>query len=183
MTIFIIEIIIGGILLIEIFWLLCLTFSQIFGAPTVYSSKKAIFDALKLSDLKKGETIIDLGCGNARSLIIAAQEFGAKGIGFEYSLFYYLIARWRVYLSGNNKNIKIFFGNFKKAEKYLENADVVYLYLLNSVLKKIEIWLFKSVGKKTKIVSLAFYFPNHKPKKVIDTKTLGQKTKIRLYTS
>lgn len=169
------------VLLINAFWLLCLIVAQIAGSPTVYSNKKAIVDCLKLAGLKKGETVVDLGCGNARSLIIAANQFGAKGVGVERSPFCVIHSRLAVWLSGNSKNIKILSGDFKKAEKYLADADVVYLYLLNTTLRKLETWYFKSIGDKTRTVSLAFSFGKHEPKKIIDTYTLGHDTKARLY--
>lgn len=168
-------------MLINAFWLLCLIIAQLAGSPTVYSNKKAIVDCLKLAGLKKGETVVDLGCGNARSLIIAANQFGAKGIGVERSPFCVIHSRLAVWLSGNSRNIRILSGDFKKAEKYLKNADVVYLYLLNTTLRKIEDWYFKSIGPNTRTVSLAFTFGKHKAIKEIDTFTLSREAKARLY--
>ena len=164
-----------------LFWLLSVLLMTIFSSPTVYAYDEAIEDSLKLAKLKRGELVVDLGCGNAKSLIIAAKKFGAKGAGVEISPYCYLLANWRVFLAGERKNVKIIYGDFKKARKYLEKADVVYLYLLNSTLKNIETWFFKSVGKNTRVVSLAFVFPNHKPIKTKTTYNLGKKTTIRLY--
>ena len=164
-----------------IFWLLSLIFAQAFGAPTVYSSKKAVFDALKLSNIKKGEVIIDLGCGDARTLILAAREFGAKGIGVDRSPFCSLKSKLNVLLSRQRKNIHIYFGDFSKIENFLPEADVVFLYLLNSANQKIENWLFDKISKKTRVVSLAFQFKNHFPKKSEKTVTLGRITPIYLY--
>ncbi len=181
MIFLILELLILILLLIVIFWLICLIFAQIFGAPTVYSSKKAVIDTLKLADLKKDELLIDLGCGNARVLILAAKEFGARGIGVDRSPYCFLKSKLNVLLSGQKGKIRIIFGNFEKAENYLPKADAVYLYLLNSANIKIENWLFKNISNKTKIVSLAFTFSKHMPKKSIFTKTLGQKTQASLY--
>lgn len=165
-----------------LFWQGSLIYAQILGAPTVYSNGKAIIDALALSQLKKSETVIDLGCGNAKSLIIAVKRFGAKGIGVERSPFCYLKSRWNVALAGESKNIKIIFGDFRKAEEELQNADVVYLYLLNSVLKSIESWLFDNIKKETRVVSLAFSFPRRKVIKKSKTRNLGRETVLRLYS-
>ncbi|MCL5411013.1 MAG: hypothetical protein M1324_04160 [Patescibacteria group bacterium] len=178
---FFIEIAILIVILIEIFWLVCLIFAQLFGAPTVYSSKKAVIDTLKLAGLEKDELLIDLGCGNARVLIIAAKEFGVRGIGVDRSPYCFLKSKLSVLLSGQKDKIRIIFGNFEKAESYLPKADAVYLYLLNSANIKIENWLFKNISNKTKIVSLAFTFSKHIPKKSIFTKTLGRKTQASLY--
>lgn len=167
--------------LFMVFWLTCLIFAQIFGAPVVYSSQKAIIDTLKLADLKKDDFIIDLGCGNARVLIIAAKKFGANGIGIDRSPYCFLKSRLNVFLSGQSKKIKIIFGPFDKIENYLPKADVVYLYLLNSANKKIEDWLFENISTKAQVISLAFTFQKHLAKRSIFTKTLGHKTEACLY--
>lgn len=167
--------------LFVVFWQASLIFAQILGAPSVYSNSEAIFQALKLAELKKGGLIIDLGCGDARSLIIAAKKFGAHGIGVERSPFCFLKSKLNVLLAHESRNITILFGDFKVAEKYLKKADVIYLYLLNSVLKNIESWLFENISAKTKVVSLAFEFSDHKPKETSETKNLGRITKLRLY--
>lgn len=151
------------------------------GSPTVYSNKKAIEDAYKLANLKPDELVLDLGCGNGRSLLIAAEKFGAKGVGIERSPFCYLHAKLAVYLAGQSKNVKILFGDLKIAEKYLKKADVIYLYLLNSALKEIETWFFQNLSSRARVVSLAFIFPNYKPKSTKKTLNLGVETTIQLY--
>lgn len=174
-------ILVGLLALGVLFWQLNLLLTAIFGSPIVYANSQAIIDAYKLAELKKGELIVDLGCGNAKSLIIAARKFGAKGVGVDISLYCYLKSRLNVTLAGQNKNIKIIWGDFNKAEPYLKKADVVYLYLLNSTLKKIEPWFFKSISKNARVVSLAFVFLKHRPMKSVTTFNLGKITKARLY--
>lgn len=152
------------------------------GSPVVYSYRGAVVDSMKLAKAKEGDLVVDLGCGSARTLITAVQKFGVKGVGVDRSLYCYLRSLMNVYLSGNKNNIKIIWGDFKKAEEDLKKADIVYLYLLNTTLKQIEDWIFESIGKKTKIVSLAFYFEKHEPIAETMTYTLGKDTKARLYT-
>lgn len=164
-----------------LFWQLNLLLISILGSPIVYANEKAIIDSFELANLKKGQTLVDLGCGNAKSLIIAAKKFGAKGIGVDLSLYCFLKSKLNVALAGESKNIKIIWGDFKKAEPFLRKADLVYVYLLNSALKKMELWLFKSIGKNTNIVSLSFIFPTKKPYKTAKTFNLNKITNIRLY--
>jgi len=147
----------------------------------VYANRQAIRDGFKLAGLKKGETVLDLGCGDARSLLIASKEFGAKGIGVEKSLYCYLLANLKVWIAGERKNVKILLGDFNRLEQYIPQADVIYLYLLNSVLAKKEDWIFGLISKKCRIVSLSFTFVKHKPLKSADTVSLGKETKVRLY--
>jgi SAM-dependent methyltransferase len=165
-----------------LFWQLNLLIVSVFGTPIVYANTLAIRDMYKLAGLKKGELVVDLGCGNAKSLIIAAREFGAKGVGVDLSLYCYLKSKFNIALAGQSKNIEIIWGDFKKSEPYLEKADVVYLYLLNSTLEKIEPWFFASISKNTRVVSLSFEFVQHEPIKIASTTNLGKKTKIRLYS-
>jgi len=164
-----------------IFWQGSLLFALLIGAPIVYSSPRAIRDSLELAKLKKGETILDLGCGSGRTLIIAAREFGAQGIGIDRSLFCVFKARLNVYLAGQSKNIKIYRKSFTNAKHEIKQADVIYLYLLNSTLKQIEDWFFSVVGEKTRVISLAFEFVTHKPLTEVKTVALGKVTKARLY--
>ncbi len=151
------------------------------GPPIVYSSYKGIRDSFKLAKLQKGETVIDLGSGNGRALLVAAREFGAKGIGIDRSLFCVLRARLNIYLSGESENIKIYFKPFAKASSEIKKADVVYLYLWPSTMKEIESWLFDQVGNDTRIVSLAFNFVERKPIAEVKTLNLRSKMKIGLY--
>jgi hypothetical protein len=169
------------VLLGILFWQVSLLFACIIGTPIVYSNSRAVEDAFRLAGLKNGETVIDLGCGNARTLIIAAKKFGAKGIGVDRSVYCFLKSNFNIWLAGERKNIKIVLGSFEKIEKNLKSADVVYFYLLNTVLQKIEPWFFKHIGPKTRVVSLSFVFAKNKPVDEAKTMNLGQETRIRLY--
>ena len=169
------------IMLGVIFWLSSLLIAQIIGSPTVYAYNSAIIDSFKLARLKKDELVIDLGCGDGRSLILAAKKFGARGIGVERSLYCYLRANLKVLMAGERSRVKVILGDFKKLEPDLKNADVVYLYLLNSTLAEIEEWFFTSIGGQTRVVSLAFWFPNRQPIGEIETYNLRKTAKARLY--
>lgn len=165
-----------------IFWQGSMLVAAVTGPPIVYSSYDGIRDAFKLAKLKKGETVVDLGCGNGRTLIIAAKEFGAKGIGIDRSLFCVLKAKLNIYLSGESKNIEIHFKPFEKAAEKIKKADVVYVYLWPSTLAKIEPWLFEQIKPTTRVVSLAFKFAKKKPDSEIKTMNLGMKMSVWLYT-
>ncbi len=164
-----------------LFWQASLLIATIAGSPIVYASPKAIRDCWELAGVGPGQTVIDLGCGNARSLILASAEFGAKGVGIDRSYYGYSRSKINVWLYGQSKNIKIVRGDFRRVERQLATSDVVYLYLLNDTLAQIEPWLFQHIGAKTVVVSLAFSFPNHQPTETSETINLGRKTKIRLY--
>ncbi len=177
-----IVILIFGILVLlwMIFWEGSMLWAGIIGPPIVYSSYRGIRDSFKLAKLKKGETVIDLGCGNGRSLLIAAREFGAKGTGIDRSLYCVTVARCKIYLAGQSKNIRIYRKPFEEAKDEIKKADVIYVYLWPSTLAKMEPWLFNMISEKTRVVSLAFKF-KRKPIAELETINLGAKMKTGLY--
>lgn len=162
-----------------IFWVGSHLYSTIFHVPYVNSSDRAIRDALNLAELKLGDDFLDLGCGRGDALIIAARDFNATAVGYEISPLPYLLAKIRTF---GNPDIKIYRRNFRNVNPNLKKADVIYLYLLNSVLDKIEDQLFSNLRKSARIVSLSFRFKKHKPQKVVSTNNLAKETKIYLYT-
>lgn len=180
--ILILELIILLILIWTCFWQSSLIIAQYIGAPSIYTSQSVFDKAFGEVGVKSGDLVIDLGCGNAKSLITAARSYGARGLGVEVSPYCYIVSKINVLFSGNSNNIKIVFGNFACVKDQLKNADFVYLYLSNSSLKKMESWLFKNIGQKTKIISLGFIFPNKKPERTIKVVNLGSKSTLRIYS-
>src|SRR5256885_14898094 len=51
--------------------------------PYVPTTEEAVKAMLKLADVKKSDTVYDLGCGDGRIVIAAAKEFGAHGVGID----------------------------------------------------------------------------------------------------
>ncbi len=165
-----------------LFWQASLLLATLIGAPTVYANKEAIGKALKLAGVKKYETVIDLGCGDGRSLFIAAEKYGAKAIGIERSLYCYFLVKLKIYIF-KRKDIEIYFGDFSKKDQLIKEADVIYAYLLTSVMKEKEDWFFSNTKKNARIVSLAFPFTNHEAKKQTAASNLGKLTNIYMYTN
>ena len=100
--------------------------SSFWGAPWIISTKKTIRRMLEMADLKSGQTVLDLGSGDGRILILAAKEFDANGIGFEIDPIRILISKIFIWRRGLSKRIKIRWANIFKRE--LPEADVVTLY-------------------------------------------------------
>lgn len=133
--------------------------SAIFGSPYVNLDKKVIKRAIELSELKKGEIFYDLGCGSGESLNIASGS-GAKAIGFEVSPWPYLIAKIKT-LFTKNTTVKLL--NIFRVD--LSEADVIYCYLLPSLIAKLENKVKTELKSQTRIVSVDFPFNYLKLKK------------------
>src|SRR5579872_7113356 len=51
--------------------------------PFVPTTDAAVQAMLKLADVKKSDTVYDLGCGDGRIVIAAAKNFGAHAVGID----------------------------------------------------------------------------------------------------
>jgi len=124
-------------------------------APWVPTRKKDFERVHKCSDLKKGETFIEIGCGDARvTVYIARKNPEVEIIGIELSWVMYLISVLQVKLS-RVKNVKIIHTNALKYD--LSGADVVYFYALHDTFNlKLKPKLLKELKKGSRIVSYAF---------------------------
>ncbi|MBN1627361.1 MAG: 50S ribosomal protein L11 methyltransferase, partial [Deltaproteobacteria bacterium] len=40
-------------------------------------------EMLRMAQVKKDDLVVDLGCGDARMLVLAAQKYGSRGIGYD----------------------------------------------------------------------------------------------------
>ena len=85
---------------------------------------------LKAARVKPGETVYDLGCGDGRIVITAAQEFDAKGVGVEMSRDIFDKTEARVKSLNLQDKVQVIHGNALHVD--LSPADVVTLYLLTS---------------------------------------------------
>jgi len=42
-----------------------------------------VSEMLHMAQVKKDDLVVDLGCGDARMLVLAAQKYGSRGIGYD----------------------------------------------------------------------------------------------------
>src|SRR5512135_3525758 len=82
---------------------------------------------LSLARVKKGDVIYDLGSGDGRILIAAAQKYGVRGVGYEIDAGLVKLARENVRRAGVDKLVEIRQEDFLAAD--LSPASVVTLYL------------------------------------------------------
>jgi SAM-dependent methyltransferase len=116
------------------------------------------------ADLKKGQTFVDLGCGDARMLIEAEKRNGVHGVGYEIAPLVYLLA-WFKKLKNKSK-IKLFFKSFFHGD--LNKADVIFCYLMPHELKKLVKKMKKECKQGTRIISNTFKIQGLEPVKIIE---------------
>lgn len=147
--------------------------------PFVPTPIEVVREMLKLAELKPGEVLLDLGCGDGRVLVTAAKEFGARAIGIELRSDLVSRAVRNVIHEGVQDKVLVIQGNF--FELKLPPADVIFMYLLTSVNERLRPKLEKEAKVGARIVSHDFEVIGWKPKKVEDFRDGGRSHRIYLY--
>ena len=97
-------------------------------APFVPSPQNVVERMLQAANVKAGDVVYDLGSGDGRVLITAAQRFGAKAVGVELSPKEVKTSQDRVKALKLDDRIRVIEGDLLKVD--LSEADVVTIYLL-----------------------------------------------------
>lgn len=129
------------------------------GPPYVRSSASRMKTMLALVDIKEGERVYDLGCGDG-GLLIAAAKSGADATGYELSLLAYMIAQIRVF---DLRNAHVKFRDFWRED--ISDADVVFCYLVPSVMERFTKEIWPTLKPGTRVISNAFALPGIEPTK------------------
>jgi ubiquinone/menaquinone biosynthesis C-methylase UbiE len=148
-------------------------------APKVSSPQVIVDRMLDLAEVKPGETVYDLGCGDGRILISAAKRFHAKGVGVEISA--NLVKQTNDTLRRENleNEISIQQGHLMDAD--LSSADVVTLYLETGSNEMIRPNLEKYLKPGARVVSHDFEIRGWKPVKVDKIHAYNRNHTIYLY--
>jgi ubiquinone/menaquinone biosynthesis C-methylase UbiE len=129
--------------------------------PYVPTKYPVVDEMLKLAGVQKGDIVYDLGCGDGRLVVTAAQRYGARGVGFD-------IDPERIAESIENATKAGVTGLVKFHEQDLFTADfhdatVMTLYLLTSVNLRLRPKLLRELKPGTRIVSHNFGMGEWKP--------------------
>jgi precorrin-6B methylase 2 len=134
--------------------------------PYVPTPPEVVQGMLKLAEVKKGEMVIDLGCGDGRIVVAAGKDFGARGIGYDLNPERIKEAKENARQAGVEDRIQFVQKNLFEAD--IQAANVVTLYLLPSVNEKLRPKLLADLKPGTRVVSHAFDMGDWKPDKQIE---------------
>lgn len=123
-------------------------------APNWRTKRRVARSAFKLARVGKKDTVYELGSGEATVLMVAAEDFGAKGVGIEIEPFRFFLSKLTVWRRGLNKDITLKRGNFYKED--LSDATVLYLYLVPQTLNRLIPKFKKELKKGTRLVSYKY---------------------------
>jgi SAM-dependent methyltransferase len=133
--------------------------------PYVPTPPDVVEAMLKLGNVKKGDVLFDLGCGDGRIVIMAAQKFGATGTGIDIDPERIKEANDNARQAGVTDRVRFLQMNLFDAD--FHEATVVTLYLLPEVNMRLRPKLLKELKVGTRIVSHQFDMGDWKPDKQI----------------
>lgn len=123
-------------------------------APWWRTDKNKARAMCRLGKIDKNDVIYDLGCGDATALIIAAKEFGARGVGIEIDPLRVFISKLRIKFNNLSKAIKIIRKNFFNED--LSPATVIFAYLVPRALERLKPKLLEELKQGTLLVSFRY---------------------------
>ena len=121
---------------------------------------------LRLAGVQPGDVVFDLGSGDGRIVIMAAEKFGARGVGIEIDEKLVEESRKTVEAKRLQDKVKILHANAFDVD--LRPADVVTLYVGSTTLELLRAHMERTMRPGTRVVSHQYEIPGWRPEQVLD---------------
>jgi protein-L-isoaspartate O-methyltransferase len=149
-------------------------------APYYPTPSTIVEKMLQLGGLKAGEKMFDLGSGDGRIVIMAAQKFHAEAVGVELDKDLCKQSAAKILKLGLEKSARIVNGDL--LQQNYSSADLVTVYLLpESINNKVQPLLDKQLKKGARVVAHDFEFAKWAPEKVENIADDGEGRSHTLY--
>jgi SAM-dependent methyltransferase len=147
-------------------------------APYVPTPSDVVDRMLALAKVGPRDVVYDLGCGDGRIVIAAAQRFGARGVGVDIDANLINQAEANAKAAGVDRRVKFLVQDAMTVD--VSNATVVTLYLLSASNVKLRPILTRQLRRGARIVSHSFSMGDWEPE-VVDTFRDANGTSRTLY--
>ncbi|MBZ5724819.1 MAG: class I SAM-dependent methyltransferase [Acidobacteriia bacterium] len=148
-------------------------------APYYPTPETIVEKMLQLGGLKAGEKVWDLGSGDGRIVIMAAQKFHADAAGVELDKDLWKLSSDKIRKLHLEKNAHIVNGDLLKQD--YSSADLITVYLLPGFIDKVQPMLDQQLKKGARVVAHDFEFKNWTPEKVENIADDGEGRSHTLY--
>jgi predicted RNA methylase len=115
---------------------------------------------LAMAEVGPNDLVFDLGCGDGRTIVAAARNFGARAVGIELDPLRYLWCQALITVLGLRGRVKIVYGDFFTQD--LSAADAVTCYLTQGTNERLQDKFMQELQPSARIVSNSFTFPRLK---------------------
>ena len=133
-----------------------------FLAPWSATPKRVVRKMLELAEIKPGETLYDLGCGDGRVLIEASKRYKIESVGIECQEKLARESGKNARKNGLENLVTIVEGDVFGQD--LSGADIVFTYLTDPGMNMLKDKLSAELKDDARIVSHYYTFKNVKPK-------------------
>lgn len=133
--------------------------------PYVPTPNEVVAQMLALAKVTGDDVIYDLGSGDGRIVITAAQKFGTRGVGVDINPERIKEANENAQKAGVTDRVKFLQQDLFQTD--ISEASVVTLYLLPDINVKLRPELFRQLKPGTRIVSHDFDMGEWKPERVV----------------
>jgi tRNA G37 N-methylase Trm5 len=130
--------------------------------PYVPTPDAVVMEMLKAANVTKNDVLYDLGSGDGRIVITAAQKFGARGVGIDLDPIRIREAEENAKTAGVTDKVKFINGDIFDAD--IRAATVVTMYLLPDINMKLRPKLLSDLKPGTRIVSHNYDLGDWTPK-------------------
>lgn len=134
------------------------------GAAYSPSSMRVVQKMLSMAEVDADDVVYDLGSGDGRIVIEAAQKYHAFGVGVEADPLRVILSRLKIIKLGLQQQVKIIWGNL--FHQNLTSATVVVLFLWGRTNEKLKDKLQAELKPGTRVVSYVWKFKGWNPVKV-----------------
>jgi len=133
--------------------------------PYVPTPNEVVAQMLQLANVQKSDVLYDLGSGDGRIVVTAAQKYGTRGVGIDINP--ERISEANANARAAKVTDRVQFRQQDLFKTDLSEATVVTLYLLPDINVKLRPQLFKQLKPGTRIVSHDFDMGEWKPERVV----------------
>jgi SAM-dependent methyltransferase len=134
--------------------------------PYVPTPHRVVEEMLRLANVGKNDVVYDLGCGDGRIVIAAAQKFGARGVGVDIDPERIKESNANAHQAGVSDRVRFLQQDLFETD--LSEATVVTLYLLPEVNLRLRPKLLRELKPGTRIVSHNYDMGDWEPERVVE---------------
>jgi ubiquinone/menaquinone biosynthesis C-methylase UbiE len=134
--------------------------------PFVPTPYEVVAEMLRLADVGKDDIIYDLGCGDGRIIIMAAEKMGARGVGVDIDPQRIVESRENAIKAKVTDRVRFLQKDLFEAN--ISKATVVTLYLTSDVNLKVRPKLLRELKPGTRVVSNDFDMEEWEPDKTLE---------------
>lgn len=135
------------------------------GGPYVPTPQRVVDAMLGMAGVTDRDYVIDLGSGDGRIVITAAQKYGARGKGYDIDSD--LVQRSNLAARKLKLEQRVRFEERDVLQADIREATVITLYLLPDMMQALRAKLLRELRPGTRIVSHDFDFGNWKPERTV----------------